>query len=101
MNKQTVLRVKTGVGTTEEGVAGEVLGQGSSGGALAGIRNIDKGIYDYFDNSIDEDVYGAVRLQPLIYVDYLLRSAADVRETNAGNVKTDRLVNESCLDFVQ
>ena len=69
LNSRTTIRVRTGVGVTEEGEAGEVLGQGSCGGSIVSARYVDSVVDDYFCDITSEDVYGSVRLQPLIFLD--------------------------------
>jgi hypothetical protein len=63
MSENTRISVNTGVGVTEEADVGEVIGQGTVGGALASQVNIDKGVDRYFRGSCDETSYGTVRLQ--------------------------------------
>ena len=43
MNKQTTIKVNTAVGISKCADAGELIGQGSAGGALAIQINIDRG----------------------------------------------------------
>ena len=80
MNQSTVITVKTGLGNTDTAEAGAVLGQGSKGAGLMSMRNLDSVVDDYFSGSEDEDVIGSVRLEPLIWVDDLLRSSQGVQE---------------------
>ena len=56
MSKKTRISVKTGTGMTAHADVGEVIGQGTVGGALASHVNIDKGI-----NRCDEIQYGTIR----------------------------------------
>ena len=74
LNAKTEIQVKTGAGLSARGLAGPVTGQGGGGAALASALNLDRGVETYFRGSKDEDTYGRVKLQPLIYVDDLLRS---------------------------
>jgi hypothetical protein len=53
----------------------------------------------YFTDSIDEDCYGTIRLQPLIYIDDLARSSPDLRSVRAGNMKFSCLAMEKQLQF--
>ena len=73
MNQSTLITVKTGVGNTDTEEAGAVLGQGSKGAGLMSMRNLDCVVDDYFSGSEDEDGIGSVRLQPLIWLDDLLK----------------------------
>ena len=99
LNRRTVISVRTGLGNTEQGEAGAVLGQGSKGAGLGSMRTLDKLVEDYFSGSEDEDVIGSVRLQPLIWVDDLLRSSQGVQEVRNGNLKLERMVKEMCLEI--
>ena len=87
LNQNTQIEVRTGSGVSERGLAGPVTGQGGGGAALASALNLDIGVQDYFGDSIDEDCYGSVRLQPLIYIDDVNRSCIDVNSMRAGNEK--------------
>ena len=51
------------------------------------MRNLDSVVDDYFSGSEDEDGIGSVRLQPLIWLDDLLRSPQGVQEVRNGNQK--------------
>ena len=75
LNKSTIIRVVTGAGVTEPKEAGEILGQGSSGAAIISQKNLDYHVNSYFSGSMDEEYYGEIRLQPLSFMDDLLRCA--------------------------
>ena len=53
---------------------------------------------NYFRGSMDEEVYGRVKLQPLIFVDDLLRGAKNMNCLRAGNVKLDYVLKEKQLE---
>ena len=46
LNKNTTIRVKTANGFTDWRNVGELLGQGSGGGAMASAANLDRGVDD-------------------------------------------------------
>ena len=85
LSSSTTITVLTGAGLTDKGEAGPVLGQGSSGGSLASQKNLDQGIEDYMAGSTGDNVYGSMRLQPLCFVDDLMRSSDSVSNTRTGN----------------
>ena len=97
MSKNTRIAVKTGNGMTAEADVGEVIGQGTVGGALASQVNIDRGVERYFCGSRDEENYGTVRLQPIIFQDDIARLAGDVRSAQAGNHKLSYVMKEKQL----
>ena len=72
LNKNTRISVKTGVGETEEADVGELVGQGSSGGAIVSQVKVDHGLNRYFCGSRDEANYGVVRMQPMSFRDDIL-----------------------------
>ena len=97
MSQNTRISVKTGVGMTGEADVGEVVGQGTVGGALTSQVNIDKGVDRYFRGSMDEMSYGTIRLQPFIFQDDIARVAGDIRTAQAGNIKLSNVMNEKQL----
>ena len=48
---------------------GDVIGQGTAGGALVSQVNLDQGLQQYFDNGMEDLEYGVVKVQPLAYQD--------------------------------
>ena len=96
LSSRTTIRAQTGIGMTESAETGTVLAQGSSGGALASARTIDNACHEYFE---EKDVYGNIRLQPSIFMDDVIRSSNNVINTNAGNMRLNRMVQELCLDI--
>ena len=98
LNQKTRISVKTGVGMTEECDVGEVVGQGTMGGALVSQLNVDRGVGDYFEGSKDEATYGSIRLQPLSFQDDILRIATDVMSARVGNIKLSSLMEDKQLE---
>ena len=98
LNKQTTIKVNTAVGMTKCADAGELIGQGSAGGALASQINIDRGLNGYFQGSVDEICYGGVRLQPLAFQDDIARLTTDMHKASVGNVKMEYLMKEKQLE---
>ena len=54
LSRNTRIRVNSGTGLTDGAGVGEVIGQGTVGGALASQVNIDRGVDRYFCGSKDE-----------------------------------------------
>ena len=66
LNKDTVIEVKTPVGTTEKAETGENVGQGTIDGAIVSSMNIAKGVEEVFEDSKEEITYGGEALNPLL-----------------------------------
>jgi hypothetical protein len=97
MNQNTVIQVKTGAGMSARGLAGPVTGQGGGGAALASALNLDLGLDAYFRGSKDEECYGTVRMQPLVYMDDTARASHNMISMRAGNIKLAALALEKQL----
>ena len=92
MNQNTVIQAKTGAGISARGLAGPVTGKGGRGATFASALNLDLGLNSYFQESRDEECYGTVRLQPLIYMDDTARASHSMESMRAGNIKIAALM---------
>ena len=99
LNKNTVIRVKTGTGYSEWENAGELIGQGTGGGALVSSVNLDSDMEEFFAGSSSELTYGEVRLQPLMFQDDVVRLAADLASARAGNKRLEGVVKLKQLEM--
>ena len=99
MNKDTVIKVKTAVGDSEEKETGENIGQGTLEGANISAANIDYTVNQYFKNSKDEISYGVERLQPLLFQDDISRISTSIEAAQAGNDKMESVMESKLLDF--
>ena len=99
LNKDTKIRVRTGVGFSEWADAGEIIGQGTCGGAVISGANLDGGVSQYFDGSDEEVYYGNIRIQPLLYQDDVLRMATSVSSARTGNTKLDVMAKSKQLEM--
>ena len=95
------IEVRTGSGVSARGLAGPVTGEGGGRAALASALNLDREINTYFSGRIYEDSYGAVRLQPLSYIDDVNRNSPNLNSVRAGNLKFASLAAEKQLKYHQ
>ena len=87
MNKDSIIKVRTGVGDTETRETGEGLGQGTIEEALLSAANLDQGVQEQFKDSTEEVYYGKSRLQPMLFQDDVIRCATTVEAAQDGNKK--------------
>ena len=92
LKKNTVIRVKTGTGYSEWENAGELIEQGTGGGALVSSVNLDSDMEEFFAGSSSEITYGEVRLKPLMFQDDVVRLAGDLASARAGNERLEGVV---------
>ena len=101
LNRNTTIRVKTGVGYSEWSQEGPMIGQGTGGGALVSQVNLDHGVVDMFTGSEQEIRYGRVRILPAMFQDDIMRAADSVEAARAGNVMMDSVMNSKQLSLNQ
>ena len=99
LNQRCLVSVVTGSGITEEGEAGEVVGQGSGAASLVSQLKVDCGLDSYFSSSKDEECYGGVRLQPLSWQDDILGLGSEARLVQASLNRLSFFVDESQLSI--
>ena len=99
LNKDTVVKVRTAVGDSEEEGTGEGLGQGTTEGALISASSIDYTVNKHFKNSPYEIGYAGTMLQPLLFQDDVSRLSLDPEAAQMGNVKMEAVMESKLLDF--
>ena len=99
LSQRNNICVKTGAGMSEYLEAGELIGQGSVGGALYSQKDLDSDIDDMFKGSLDKFSYGSVRGGPVIFQDDIFRGSDNVEAVNAGNIKMDNMAGLKQLEF--
>ena len=85
LNRNTQIRIKTGVGMSAVQPTGENVTQGSIGGALASSANLDKTLRMYFEGSDSEVSYDDIRLEPITFQDDAARFVTDIVAAQKGN----------------
>ena len=98
LNEGTEIAVKTAGGVSETAKVGDVIGQGTAGGALVSQANLDHGLMEYFGDSKDEIHYGGVRIQPLAYQDDVLKGSKNVLEAQVGNIRLAEMLRVKGLE---
>ena len=84
LNRETEIRVRTGVGTTQVAVVGETVAQGSIGGGLVSSLNLDVEVNNFFEGSMNEAGYSYIRFQPMILQDDLSRLCTSAESARTG-----------------
>ena len=99
MNKDTIIKVKTGVGMTDEAETGENIGQGTGEGAILSAASIADGVEKAFANSEHELSYGEEELKPLLFQDDIGRICDSVEAAQHGNDRVAHVMESKLLDF--
>ena len=99
LNKNTKIRIKTAVGMTDYEEVGEIIGQGSSGGAIVSAANLDNGVNKFFEGSSYEVSYGNIPLKPLMFQDDIARVCCSAKSAQAGNIKLCQMTNIKQLNM--
>ena len=99
LNKDTIIRVKTAVGDTNERETGENIGQGTLEGANISAANIDYTVNEFFKISNEEISYGEERMQPLLFQDDISRISTSLKAVQSGNDRMEAVMESKLLDF--
>ena len=99
MNKNTIIKVNTGVGMTSEEETGENIGQGTGEGAILSAASISDGVEKAFKNSTQELSYGEEQLNPLLFQDDISRVSDSVEAAQHGNDLVSHVMESKLLDF--
>ena len=98
LNQNTTIQVRFRAELSAQWLAGPVTGQGGGGAALASALNLDRRLDTYFRGSKDAECYGRIKLQPLTYIDDIMRGTKDLTCLRAGNVKLDCVLRQKQLE---
>jgi hypothetical protein len=98
LNEETTIKVRTGVGVTNQASVGSVIGQGTIGGALVSQAVLDEGIREQFTPGGPEELsYGGVDLAPLLFQDDFLHGAEGLPQAREANRKVNIMVKQRAL----
>jgi hypothetical protein len=98
LNDKTEIRVRTGVGISEEANVGAVIGQGTIAGALISQAVLDDAVQEHFKPGGEGELsYGRVDLAPLLFQDDIIHGVAGLTEAREANRKMNTLVKERAL----
>ena len=93
LNKNTKVRVRTGVGDSEWEEVGDIIGQGSVGAAKVSSLNLSRKLDRVFQDGAEMAKYGSVKQKPYSYQDDVLTPVEDVEGMRATNVKMMEVMN--------
>ena len=99
LNSNTTIKVNTACGTTDFAVTGENLGQGSKNAAVICSLALDVGVSKYFDTSLNEICYGAVKLGPLLFQDDTLRLTTSGEGAQDGSKRFEKIMDSKMLNI--
>ena len=102
LNDDTRIQVKLGIGLSNVGEVGPVVGQGTIGAALISQAVLDDAVMEHLPPGGDLlPQYGSVPLAPLMYQDDLLNVAEGLQEARKVNEKVDILMKQRGLSLNQ
>ena len=98
LNEETKIRVKTGVGLSQEALVGAVVGQGTIGGALVSQAVLDEGVMQHFTPGDENELkYGEVPMAPVMLQDDLMHGAKGAKEARIASKKVNKVMKERGL----
>ena len=97
--RDSLIRVKTAAGLSNEKSTGENVTQGSIGGAILSSANLDKTLSAYFAASDSEISYGNLRLSVLSFQDDTLRMVSSLNSAQKGNIFMNTIMKRKQLSL--
>ena len=99
LNEDTVIRCVTSVGTSDWERVGPLVGQGSSGAALASAAHLDHHLTNMFSGCQEALSYGDVLQAPYSFQDDVLDVVDSVDSLRSKTVKMDSMAKQMTLDL--
>ena len=97
--RDSLIKVKTAAGLSNERSSGENVTQGSIGSAILSSTNLDKTLSAYFAASDCEISYGNIRLSVLSFQDDTLRMVTSINAAQKGNIFMNTIMKRKQLSF--
>ena len=102
LNKDTQIKVRTGVGMSDKAEVGAVVGQGTIGGALVSQAVLDEAVMAHFTPGEEGEVgYGDIPIAPMMFMDDLIHGSKGSKEARMSCVKVNKLMKERALHLNQ
>ena len=98
MNKNTIIKVRTAVGETEEEEIDAGLGQGGPESAILSALSLDKGVQQYFADSPNM-YYGNIPIKSTLWQDDILKASANLTEAQDCNYRMEAVLDSKYLKF--
>ena len=99
LNKDTRIKVKTPVGTSNPILTGENVAQGSLEGSIISSSSLAKGVSDFFESSESELFYGSLKLLPMQLQDDLLRLCKNPMDAQLGYDRLEAMAEVKLLNY--
>ena len=99
VNKNTIIKVRTAIGETEEACLDPGLGQGGVESGILSAKSLDKGVDDYFSDCTSNVSYGRVIIKSLLWQDDILKANASIKDAQECNIRMEAVVNSKMLEF--
>ena len=98
MNKESIIKVKTPLGYSEEAETKAHLGQGTVEGAVLSANSIDKGVDEYLGDENDIN-YGNLVVKSLIFQDDIASASKTIEAAQSKNNKIEAMLETKLLDL--
>jgi hypothetical protein len=98
LNEKTEISVKTALGMTDTAVVGALVGQGSSGAAIASQAMVDMGLKECFAGSSDEMYYGKVRVESAAFQDDICKPNSNTIAAQIGMTRLSYMLSKRGLE---
>ena len=99
MNKDTVIKVETALGESEESEIDDGIGQGGVESGILSAKSLDGGVNLYFDDHKGNIFYGKTEIKCLLWQDDVLKANATLKDAQDANRRMEAVLDSKGLSF--
>ena len=99
MNKETIIKVETALGETEEADIDDGIGQGGVESGILSAKSLDGGVTQYFSDHKGNVFYGKIEIKCLLWQDDVMKVNGSVKDAQDSNKRMEAVLSSKMLSF--
>ena len=99
MNKETIIKVETALGETEEADIDDGIGQGGVESGILSAKSLDGGVTQYFSDHTGNVFYGKIEIKCLLWQDDVMKVNGSVKDAQDSNKRMEAVLSSKMLSF--
>ena len=99
LNKDTIIKVKTALGETEEAEIDDGIAQGGVESGILSAVSLDRGVSHYFNDHTGDVFYGSIAIKSLLWQDDVLKANSTLEDAQDSNKRMEAVLGSKMLDF--
>ena len=99
MNKETIIKVRTAIGETEEAEVEDSLGQGGVESGILSALSLSNGVFQFFEDCVNDMFYGNVTIKAIMWQDDVMMPSASLLDAQECNWRMEAVLSSKNLSF--